>query len=458
MPAGRNGVTVTTAAPAPAAAGTGPTGFHLMAKPSGSTCNLDCSYCFFLSKEALYPGSDQRMSDVTLRAYLGQLLAAHHAAAEVTIAWQGGEPTLMGLPFFRRATALAESLARPGQRLQHTIQTNGIALDDEWCAFLAEKKFLVGLSVDGPRELHDANRVTRAGKGSFELVLDGWRALRRHQVEFNVLCTVNAANEAHGRRVYKFLRDGLDARFIQFIPIVERATAQTIAIADRGWRDLPHAKRPLYTQTGSLVTRRSVSPEGYGRFLIDVFEEWVRRDVGRVYVQLFDVTLEAMFGRHLLCVHAPTCGNALALEHNGDVYACDHYVEPDYLLGNLHATALHELVASPRQRAFGQAKHATLPGRCRTCDVRELCHGDCPKNRFALSDDGEPAHSYLCTGLHAFFRHVQAPMRQMAALLQQRQPPAAIMALTAARDARAGPYSPCPCAGGAKLKFCHGRA
>ncbi len=431
-------------------------GFHLMAKPSGSTCNLDCQYCFFLSKEALHPDSDHRMSDATLQAYLGQWLASHRTPG-VTIAWQGGEPTLMGLAFFERAVEVAEALKRPGQRLQHAIQTNGIALDDDWCAFLAAKQFLVGLSVDGPRELHDAYRLTRAGKGSFDLVMNGWRALRRHRVEFNILCTVNAANEAHGRRVYRFLRDELGARFVQFIPIVERVTGETIAIANADWSTSSRDKRPLYTQTGDRVTRRSVSPEGYGRFLIDVFEEWVRHDVGRVFVQLFDVTLEALFGRHLLCVHAPTCGHALALEHNGDVYACDHFVQPDHLLGNLHATPLDELVGSPQQRAFGQAKLDTLTRQCQACDVRHLCHGDCPKERFATSKDGEPGHSYLCAGLHAFFTHVTPSMRQMASLVMQRQPPAAIMATVAARDARAGPYSPCPCGSGAKLKFCHGR-
>jgi uncharacterized protein len=428
-----------------------------MAKPSGSTCNIDCKYCFFLSKEALYPGSSFRMSEATLEAYIEQLLESHRAP-EVTIAWQGGEPTLMGLPFFERAVALAEHLKRPHQRLQHTLQTNGIALDDDWCAFFAAKGFLVGLSVDGPRELHDAYRVTRAGKGSFDLVMKGWQALRRHEVAFNILCTVHAANERHGRRVYTFLRDELGAQFVQFIPIVERATDATIAIANRGWSATLREKRLLYTQTGHRVTGRSVTPDGYGRFLIDVFEEWVRRDVGRVYVQLFDVTLEAMFGRHSLCVHAPTCGRALALEHNGDVYACDHFVEPDFRLGNIHETPLLELVASARQRAFGDAKRDTLTRQCRSCEVREFCHGDCPKDRFATSRDGEPGHSYLCAGLYAFFTHVGPAMRQMAALLREQQPPAAIMALARARDAAAGPHSPCTCGSGAKLEFCHGTA
>jgi len=443
--------------PSTSVAATAPTGFHLMAKPSGSTCNIDCKYCFFLSKEALYPGGSHRMSEATLEAYITQLLEAHRAPW-VTIAWQGGEPTLMGLPFFERAVELAERLKRPGQRLQHTIQTNGIAIDDDWCTFFAARQFLVGLSVDGPRELHDAYRVTRAGKGTFDLVMNGWRSLRRHGVECNILCTVNAANERHGRRVYTFLRDELGARFVQFIPIVERATENTITVANRGWSASPHGKRPLYTQTGDRVTERSVTPEGYGRFLIDVFEEWVRRDVGRVYVQLFDATLEAMLGRHGLCVHAPTCGDALALEHNGDVYACDHFVEPDYRLGNIHETHLLDLVASVRQRRFGAAKRDTLTRQCRTCEVRELCHGDCPKDRFARSRDGESGQSYLCAGLYAFFTHAQPAMRQMAALLQSRRPPAAIMAMTAARDAEAGPDSPCPCGSGNRLGLCHGRA
>jgi uncharacterized protein len=283
-----------------------PPGFHLLAKPSGSTCNIDCTYCFFLSKEALYPNEKNRMSEATLEAYIRQLLEAHRTPS-VTVAWQGGEPTLMKVEFFRRSVELVEKYRRPDQVVQHTFQTNGILLDDEWCRFFKEHNFLVGLSVDGPRELHDTYRVDRAKRGTFDRVMQGWRYLRKHGVEFNILCTVNAANEHHGRTVYRFFRDEMGAKWVQFIPIVERASAETIDIANQGWSEQPGRKRLLYTQSGNLVTQRSVGGEQYGRFLVDIFEEWVRHDVGQVFVQMFDVTLEAYFGRHLLCIHAPTC-------------------------------------------------------------------------------------------------------------------------------------------------------
>lgn len=433
----------------------GPPGFHLLAKPSGSTCNIDCKYCFFLSKAALYEGEKQRMSDDTLEAYIRQLLESHRAP-EVTVAWQGGEPTLMKLEFFRRAVALVERYRRPGQKVQHTIQTNGMILDDAWCRFFKQHDFLVGLSIDGPRELHDANRVDRRGQGTFDRVIEGWRALRRHGVEFNILCTVHAANEKYGRLVYEFFRDELGARWIQFIPIVERATAETVHLANQGWSERPGGRRLLYTQDGNLVTERSVGGEQYGRFLVDVFEAWVRRDVGRVYVQLFDVTLEAYFGRHLLCIHAPTCGYGPALEYNGDLYACDHFVEPDYRLGNIHDTHMARLVASPELRRFGDNKQDLLTRQCRRCEVRALCNGGCPKDRFVDSCDGEPGHNYLCPGLKLFFTHTRGAMQTMVALLQRQRAPADIMAMVAAEDERRGPYRPCPCGSGRKFRFCHG--
>jgi uncharacterized protein len=262
----------------------GPPAFHLLAKPSGATCNIDCTYCFFLSKQALYPNEKTRMSEATLEAYVRQLLESHRTP-QVTVAWQGGEPTLMRLEFFRRAVELVEQYRRPGQAAQHTIQTNGLLLDDEWCAFFKEHRFLVGLSVDGPREIHDTYRVDRRGKGTFDLVMRGWQALRRHGVDFNILCTVNAANQGHGRSVYRFFRDELHATWVQFIPVVERATGETIGIANQGWSEQPGRPRLLYTQQGSLVTDRTVGSEQYGRFLIDVFEEWVRHDVAKVFVQ-----------------------------------------------------------------------------------------------------------------------------------------------------------------------------
>jgi uncharacterized protein len=431
-----------------------PPGFHLLAKPSGSTCNIDCTYCFFLSKEALYPNDKQRMSDATLDAYIRQLLESHRTP-QVTVAWQGGEPTLMKLEFFRRAVELVEQYRQPGQSVQHTFQTNGLLLDDEWCAFFKEHEFLVGLSVDGPRELHDTYRLDRKGQGTFDLVMRGLAFLQRHEVDFNILCTVNAANEKHGRAVYRFFRDELGAKWMQFIPIVERATAETVGVANLGWST---GKRPLYTQDGNVVTNRSVGREQYGRFLIDIFEDWVRRDVGRVYVQLFDVTLEGYFGRHHLCIHAPTCGYGPAMESNGDVYSCDHFVEPRYRLGNIHDKHLLELVASPEQRAFGRAKLESLTAQCQRCDVRPVCNGGCPKDRFATSRDGEPGQNYLCPGLELFFTHTRPAMETMARLFQQRRPPAEVMAIVAADDERRGVYQPCPCGGGAKFRFCHGRA
>ena len=436
----------------------GPPGFHLLAKPSGSTCNIDCTYCFFLSKEALYPNEKSRMSEATHEAYIRQLLESHRVP-EVTVAWQGGEPTLMKLEFFKRSIELVEKYRKPGQVVQHTFQTNGILLDDDWCAFFKQHNFLVGLSVDGPRELHDAYRVDRRGQGTFDKVMQGWRSLKQHDVDFNILCTVNAANQHHGRDVYRFFRDELGAKWIQFIPIVERATEQTIAIANQGWSEQPGGKkRLLYTQTGNLVTARSVGGEQYGRFMVDVFEEWVRHDVGEVYVQLFDVTLEAYFGRHLLCIHAPTCGYGPALEYNGDLYSCDHFVEPEYRLGNIHETHMLTLAASPEQRKFGEDKRDTLTAQCLRCEVRSLCNGGCPKDRFALSRDGDAGHNYLCAGLELFFKHTMPAMQVMAGLLQQRRYPAEIMALIAADDAKRGPYHPCACGSGKKFRFCHGNS
>src|SRR6516162_9086314 len=288
--------------------------FHLLAKPSGSTCNLDCTYCFFLSKEALYPDSSHRMSETTLETYIRRLLESH-AGPEVTVAWQGGEPTLMGVDFFRQSVELVQKYRRPGQQVEYTFQTNGILLNDEWCEFLKRHDFLVGLSVDGPKEIHDRYRVNKGGEGTFDQVMRGWEHLRRHGVEVNILCTVHAANQDHGRKVYCFFRDKMGVRYMQFIPIVERSTQDFLPLANLGWSDRAGGKRLLYTQSGSAVTERTVGSEQYGRFLIDIFEEWVRRDVGEVFVQIFDVTLSAYFGRSTLCVFAPTCGNSLALEH-----------------------------------------------------------------------------------------------------------------------------------------------
>ncbi len=397
------------------------------------------------------------MPEATLEAYIRQLLEAHRSPT-VTVAWQGGEPTLMGLDFFKQSVAFVNQYRRPDQAIEYTFQTNGVLLDDDWCAFLKAHNFLVGLSVDGPQAMHDTYRVNKGGQGTFKQVMRGWEHLRKHGVDFNILCTVNAANQHHGRQVYRFFRDELGAEWMQFIPIVERATAETLPIANLGWSERPGGHRLLYTQEGSLVTERSVGGEQYGRFLVDIYEEWIRRDVGRVYVQLFDVTLHAYFGEHLLCIHAPTCGYGPALEHNGDLYTCDHFVEPKFKLGNIHETHMIELVASPAMRRFGDNKRDMLTQQCRDCDVRSLCHGGCPKDRFILSRDGEPGHNYLCDGLYLFFQHVRPTMNIMAQLVRRNEPAARVMEWVKAEDARRGRNDPCPCGSGRKFKSCHGRS
>jgi len=353
-----------------------------------------------------------------LEIYLRQLIQAHARAPEVVVGWQGGEPTMMGLDFFRRSVQLAESMKLPGQRLVYTIQTNGTLIDDRWAEFLAEHGVLVGLSIDGPREMHDTYRVNKAGRGSFDQVMAGLAALQRHGVEWNALTTVNAANEHAGRQVYRFLRDECNARYLQFIPIIERSTPALLPIANQGWGTKVH-DRPLYLQDGELVTNRSITPEGYSRFLIDVFEDWKRRDIASVYVQMFDVALANWYGEPpSLCVHSETCGLALALEHTGDLYSCDHFVEPKYKLGNIREPRMIDLVVLPVQQRFGQAKRDTLPRYCLDCDVRFACHGGCPKDRFTRTPDGQDGLHYLCPSYQSFFRHIRPTMDAMCQLLR----------------------------------------
>jgi uncharacterized protein len=408
-----------------------PSTFHVMVKPRGPICNLNCAYCYYLSKERLYPVSDFRMADEVLEVFTCQYIEAQRVS-EVTFGWQGGEPTLMGLDFFRRVVELQEKYRKPGMRIQNALQTNGTLMDGEWCRFFREQGFLIGLSLDGPRKLHDACRLDKGGHPSFDRVMAGLALLKQHGVEFNILATVHAANADCPVEVYRFLRDEAGARFIQFIPIVQRE--------------------------GERVVQRSVKPNQYGDFLIAIFDEWVRRDVGRVFVQIFDTALAAWMGqRPGLCVFEETCGAALVLEHNGDLYVCDHFVEPRYRLGNILETSLVELVGSQQQRRFGLAKRDTLPVTCRECEVRFVCNGGCPKNRLQ-------GVNYLCEGYRAFFTHVDEPMRFMAAELRAGRPPANIMlhlmqeeAKLERRFARARRNDPCPCGSGRKFKHCHGR-
>lgn len=381
---------------------------HVLLKPTGARCNLDCAYCYFLRKEDLYPRSSFRMDDAVLEAALRGVIEAT-ADDVVTIAWQGGEPTLMGVDFFRRADAVARDLLPVGKRIEYTIQTNGTRLDDDMCALFADLGYLVGISIDGPRALHDAFRVDPAGIGTFDRVVAGLDRLEAHGVEWNVLTSVHAANGDHGGAVYRFLRDELGARYVQLIPVVERVG--------------PDGRTG--EQAGDTVTDRSVRPEQWGRFLTEVFDEWLAHDVGEVFVVNFDWSLAAWVGLESpVCIFRPTCGDALALEHTGDVYSCDHFVEPAFRLGNVTEQPLGTLIASGRQREFGAVKAVNLPEQCRTCDFRFACHGECPKNRFTVTAEGEEHLNYLCAGYLAYFRHVDPVLREMATLVRRGLPAA----------------------------------
>jgi len=407
-----------------------------MAKPTGARCNLRCDYCFFLDKAELYPDSDFTMSDDVMKAYVEQAIAAQRVP-HVTLAWQGGEPTLMGLDFFRRAREVEAAALPPGMQVERTIQTNGVLLNEEWMEFLRENEYLVGLSLDGPRELHDAFRHDSAGNPVFDRVVAAARLMQERGVEFNILCTVNSVNSEHPLDVYRFFRDELGAKFVQFIPIVEI--------------DEPATGEQLAT-----VTDRTVRPEQYGTFLNAIFDEWVRNDVGEMFVQFFDGILAAYVrGHSSLCIFRPTCGDSVALEHNGDLYSCDHFVDSEHLLGNIMEAPIEELVGSEQQVAFGQAK-ADLPAYCRECQWMFACNGECPKNRILLTPDGEPGLSWLCEGLKAFFAHTERPMRMMADLLREGREAPDIMQMLAAEEATTGRNDPCPCGSGEKYKHCCG--
>ena len=390
------------------------------------------------------------MDDEVLERYVEQLIASHRADT-VTFAWQGGEPTLMGLDFFRRAIELQERHRRPGMTIENTLQTNGTRLDDEWAAFLAEHRFLIGISLDGPRELHDGYRVDKGGHGTFDQVMRGLRLLQEHRVELNVLTTVNRLNGDHPLAVYRFLRDEVGADWMQLIPVVER-------LDDQGRPD---------PANGTHASERSVLPEQWGSFLTTIWDEWVRKDVGSVFVQTFEAALRNFYGAagSGLCVFDETCGRGLALEHNGDLYSCDHFVEPEHRLGDIRRLPMIDLVGSEQQRAFGLAKRDALPRMCRECDVRFACHGECPKNRFLVTPDGEPGLNYLCAGYMRFFRHIDGPARAIVELIRAGREASEVMALVAREDAAfaaavaaAGRNDPCPCGSGLKTKRCHGAA
>ncbi|HEX9048748.1 MAG TPA: anaerobic sulfatase maturase [Verrucomicrobiae bacterium] len=411
--------------------------FHILTKPVGPICNLDCKYCFYLEKEKLYPGEAQwRMSDAVLTEYIRQYIQSQ-PQAEINFAWQGGEPTLLGVGFFRKVIALQQQFAG-GKAICNAIQTNGTLLDEEWCAFLAQHKFLVGLSVDGPAALHDQYRVDKRQQPTFDKVMRGLELLKKHGVEFNTLTVVNRSNAQHPLEVYRFLK-GIGSQFLQFIPLVERTAPDGGQPSGAQLAEPPELhgyggiveRRQQVVEMGpdaTTVTSWSVEAKSYGDFLCAIFDEWVRHDVGKTFVQLFDVALGNWLGLGAsLCVFAEKCGAALAIEHNGDVYSCDHYVYPRWKLGNVMNQALGSMRNSPRQIQFGHDKSDALPKFCRECEVRFACNGECPKHRFCHTPDGEAGLNYLCAGYKKFFRHIDPYMKRMAWLLQNNRAPAEIM-------------------------------
>lgn len=393
-----------------------PVAFMTMLKPAGSSCNLDCHYCYYLDKAVQYGGRQAVMSDELLELYIRQYIEAN-AVDTVTFCWHGGEPLLLGLDFYRRAMTLQRKYA-DGKRIENTLQTNGTLVTEEWCELFARNNFLVGISLDGPEEIHDAFRLTKGGRPTFARVVESIETFRRCGVEFNTLSVVNRLCEGRGAEIYRFFRDTVRSRYMQFLPAVEHVV------------DRPGFHRPLIVSPdheGARLAEWSVTAEGYGRFLCDVFDEWVVSDVGNYYVQMFDASLAQWCGvQPGVCSMGETCGDALVVEHNGDVYSCDHFVYPEYRLGNIRETPLAEIYRSARRREFGLAKRNSLPRECLRCAYYFACRGECPKHRFEKGADGFPKNS-LCEGLKLYFRHVEPYMAFMRDLLAQRQPPAWVM-------------------------------
>ena len=396
--------------------------YAVLAKPAGARCNLACTYCFYLEKNKLLNVSLAQMPFAVLESYIRQYIEIH-GDVEIQFPWQGGEPTLCGLDFFREVVRLQQRYGR-GRRISNTFQTNGILLDNAWAAFFAKHGFLVGLSIDGPQKLHDSCRIDRAGQPTFERVLAAMAMLKKHGVHFNTLTVIHRGNAAHGLEIYRFLKEHGDT-FMQFIPLVERETD-----AEEDQPALDWAAPPFYAYPTPprRVSSLSVTPAAFADFYIRVFDEWVHNDVGRVFVQFFDAGLGNVLGAPSgICCYSAVCGHAAALEVNGDLYACDHYVYPEYRLGNIMETPMRQLLNCRMQRDFGEAKQFSLPVCCQTCDVLSLCHGGCPKNRFVISTGGQSGLNYLCAGYQRIFRHMQPALQRMAALIRAGMPASAIM-------------------------------
>lgn len=385
-------------------------GFTSMVKPVGSLCNMRCKYCYYLDKAALYNNHQPQMEDALLENYIRANIEGNNSPV-IAFAWHGGEPLLAGKDFFRKAVALQQRYAE-GKTVENSIQTNGLLIDDEWCQIFRDNNFLVGVSIDGPESIHDAHRIDAGGNPTFARVMKGIERLYRNRVEYNTLTTINIHSEGRGAEVYNFLRQ--ISVFMQFLPVAELLCDGRVQSPD---------------SEGADVAPWSVSAKGFGQFMCDVFDIWVKNDVGRRYVQLFDATLALMVGvQPSVCSLCETCGSGLTVEHNGDVYCCDHFVYPEYKIGNIHTNSLADLAYCDRQFEFGVAKRALLPRECRRCKFYNLCHGECPKHRFIADNTGEYGKNYLCDGYRMFYEHTESAMTRMKELILDGKPASVIMA------------------------------
>ena len=389
---------------------------YVMLKPAGAHCNLACKYCYYLEKNNLYQNSHRHlMTDEMLEQFTREYIEAQ-TMPQVLFTWHGGEPLMRSIDFYKKALALQKKYAH-GKQIDNVIQTNGTLLTDEWCEFFAKNHWLVGISIDGPQEYHDHYRVTPAGKPSWEKVMQGIQLLKKHRVEWNAMAVVNAYNAEHPLEFYHFFRDN-GCQYLQFTPIVERLTehedGRTLAsLADD--REIPLADA-------------SVTPQQWGNFLCTIFDDWVRHDVGKTFVEIFDCTLANWMGvLPGICAYSKECGHAGVMEHNGDVYSCDHFVFPEYKLGNIREQSLIDMLYGEKQQVFSRLKHTSLPRQCKECDMEFACHGECPKNRFEKDKYGEPGLNYLCQGYYQYYSHVAPYMDFMKRELLAQRPPANIM-------------------------------
>lgn len=398
-------------------------GIHVLAKPVGPICDIHCDYCFYLEKRALFERKERwQMRDEVLEAYIHQYIEAQPTPV-VEFTWHGGEPTLIGLDFFRKVVAL-QTPYHSTKEIRNSFQTNAMRLDDNWCAFFKEHDFLIGVSLDGPTDIHDLHRKDRRGAGTFDRVLHGVRLLQKHGVTFNALACVSREAAYHPLDIYRFFKE-IGIHHIQFTPIIERMPDEATK-AQGLWLASP--ARLDKVEPNTQVTPWTVEPETYGDFLIAIYEEWVHKDVGEMFIMNFEWALNAWLGEPSpVCVFAQQCGHAVAMEHDGSVFACDHYVYPDYRLGNVLEDNVGAMVERSVQNGFGPHKETTLPALCRNCDVLNACWGGCPKHRFAITAMGEPGLHYLCGGYKKFFRHIRKYLRAMATLIENDQPASRIM-------------------------------